>query len=70
MFIQFGNRRINISLVKWYKPKDKSTITGTYYQIEFTLLNGEKDELHFFQDKEDRDKFIEKLDRNLLSDLT
>ena len=70
MFIRFGDRRINLSAVKWYKSKDKSTVTGTYYQIELTFLGGEKEELHFFKEEEDRDKFIEKLDQNLLPDFS
>jgi len=70
VFIQLGNRRINISLVKEYKAKDKSTITGKYYQIELTFLDGSKDEIHFFDKKEERNEFIEKLDKNLLKPLS
>ena len=66
MFIAYGDKRINMAVVKNYKPYNKSTIEGTYYQIELTLLTGEKDYLHFFKKQEDRDNFLDYLDQNLL----
>jgi hypothetical protein len=66
MFIKFGNKRINMSLVKEYKVYDKSLEVGYQYQIELTFLSGDKDYLHFFERKEGRDKYIKFLDENLL----
>ena len=62
MFIQFGNKRINMSLVKGYKPID----SDNSYKIELTMLNGDKDYLPFFDRKEERDQYIKFLDENLL----
>ncbi len=66
MFIEYGNKRINMGIVKDYKPYDKSTIIGKYYQIKFTLITGEEDYFHFFDREEDRDNFLNYLDENLL----
>ena len=66
MFIQFGNKRINMSLVKEYKAYDKSVEAGYHYQIELTLLPGDKDYLHFFDRKDERDQYLKFLDENLL----
>ena len=65
MFILFGNRRINLSSVKSYKPTEKSTLDKTYYKIEFTFLDNMKDELHFFDKKDERDEYLKKLDENV-----
>jgi len=65
MFISFGDRRINLSLVRQYKPINKSTLDKTYYQIEFLFLDGSKDNLHFFERKEEREEFLKKLDENV-----
>lgn len=65
MFISFGDRRINLSLVKQYKPVNKSTLDNTYYHIEFLFLDGSKEEIHFFSRKEERDEFLKKLDDNV-----
>lgn len=65
MFILFGNRRINLSSAKSYKPTETNTQGKTYYKIEFVFLDNEKDELHFFEREDDRDKFLKKLDENV-----
>jgi hypothetical protein len=66
MFIQFGDRRINLSLVKEYKPASKSSLDKSYYLIKFTFLDGSHDEIHFFERKDERDEYLKKLDENLL----
>lgn len=68
MFIIFGDRRINISLVKEYKPVEKSPtlLDKTYYLIKFIFLDGSFDEIHFFERKDERDEYLKKLDQNLL----
>ena len=70
MFITFGDRRINMSLVKEYKPLQKSSTLGekTYYLIQFKFLDGSTDEIHFFERKDERDEYLNKLDKNLLLD--
>lgn len=62
MFIQFGAKRINMSLVKNYKSID----SDESHKIELTFLNDKKEFLHFFSKKEDRDKYLKYLDENLL----
>ena len=60
MFIKFGDRRINLDLIKQFKPKEQSIETGVssrvYYKIEFLYLDGEKDDISFSTKKE-RDIF-------------
>ncbi|MDD5649104.1 MAG: hypothetical protein PHF86_01615 [Candidatus Nanoarchaeia archaeon] len=62
MFIQYGDRRINLDLVKQYRPKEK----GENYKIEFIYQNGEIEEIYFFQDKDKRDEFLKTLDEKNL----
>jgi len=69
MYIEFGNRRINFSVVKEYKPIDISTLGKPSYHIRLTFINDTTDELHFFEKKDDRDEYIKKLDENLLTPL-
>lgn len=72
MFIQFGDRRINLSIVKEYKPTSKSSTLGDkkYYLIQFKFLDGSTDEIHFFERKDERDEYLNKLDQNLLDPST
>ena len=65
MFIHYGERRINTSLVRQYKPTEKSTSTGTSYMIEFLYLDGSNEELHFFEKKDKRTEYLKYLDQNL-----
>jgi len=66
MFILFGNRRINLSLVKEYKPTEKISFQNKKsYMIEFTYLDGKKDEIHFFEKEEERNIYLKKLDENV-----
>jgi len=65
MFILYGNRRINFSLVKEYKPTKKTKIEKTYYCIDFTFLDGKVDQFHFFDKEDERDEFLKKLDKNV-----
>ena len=59
-----------MSLVKGYKPIDKDTISGKYYKIELTYLDGSKEEIHFIKEKDERDEYLKFLDKNsLLTDL-
>jgi len=67
MFISFGNRRINIGTVKEYKPVNKSSNNKIYYIIEFHFLDGKKEDLYFFDKINERDKFLEILDKNFLN---
>ena len=60
MFISYGDRRINIHLIKEYKPllQKENNI------IELTFLDNKKENLNFFNDKEKRDEFLKKLDKD------
>jgi hypothetical protein len=64
MFIHFGNRRINLSLVRQYTPAETRSTDKTYYNIELLFLNGDKELLHFFDKEQERNEFLEKLDQN------
>lgn len=68
MFIQFGDKRINISLVKQYKPVEKFSygIQNKSYIIEFIFLDGSQEELYFFEKENDRNKYLKILDQNFL----
>jgi hypothetical protein len=69
MFIQKGNKRINLNSIKEYKPTEKTTISGnkTYY-IEIIYLDGTQDN-YFFLDPEARDELLKKLDNFLLKQI-
>ena len=67
MFITFGERRINISLVREYKPISKNSIDKSYYLIQFRFLDGSTDEIHFFEREEDRNEYLKYLDKNFLT---
>lgn len=67
MFIAFGNRRINISLVKDYQPITKSSIGKEYYLIQFKFLDGSTDEIHFFEKEGERNEYLKYLDKNFLT---
>lgn len=64
MFIHFGNRRINLSLVRQYTSTENKSINKTYYSIELLFLDGDKELLHFFDKEEERNEFLQKLDQN------
>ena len=66
MFIQLGDRRINILLIKQYKPKEKSISTGNSYLIEFTYMDGSKEDIYFYKDADERDQYLKELDKNFL----
>ena len=68
MFITFGDRRINLSLVKEYKPISKSQTLGDkkYYLIQLKFIDGSTEEIHFFERKDERDEYLNNLDKNLL----
>jgi len=66
MFISFGDRRINLSLVKQYKPVTKSSFEKKYYIIELTFLDSKKEELYFYNREEERDEYLKNLDKNNL----
>jgi hypothetical protein len=66
MFINFGERRINLSQVRQYKPTEKSVSSRTSYMIELLYPDGLKEELHFFDSQDKRNEYLEYLDQNLL----
>jgi hypothetical protein len=72
MFITFGDRRINISWVKEYRPLTKEYSVGNKksYLIQFKFLDDTVEEIYFFERKEDRDEYLQKLDENLLKFLS
>jgi len=72
MFVRFGERRINMSLVKQYKPMEKSSyvISDKNYFIEFTFLDGSQEELYFFNREEERNEYLSHLDQNLLPNIS
>ena len=66
MFIKLGDKRINISLVKEYRPIRKSALSGEYFSIELVFANGEREEIHFFNREEERNDFLKSLDDRFL----
>jgi len=66
MFIKYGDKRINISLIKEYKPIRKSTLSGEYFSVELIFLNDEREEIHFFNREEERNNFLKSLDDRFL----
>ena len=64
MFISFGDRRINLSLVKQYNPIKKTSNEKTYYIIEFTFLDDKKEELYFYDREKERNEYLKNLDEN------
>jgi len=66
MFIKIGDRRINISVIKEYRPFKKPSSSGEYYSIEFVFLDDTKEEIYFFDGGEERDEYIRILDKNFL----
>lgn len=61
MFVFYGDRRINLSLVRQYKPLKNEND----FQIELLFLDGTKEELHFFDKEKERDDFLKKLDQHV-----
>ena len=61
MFISYGDRRINLHLIKEYKP----LLEKNNNIIELIFIDNKKENLNFFRNKEDRDNFLEKLDKFL-----
>jgi hypothetical protein len=63
MFIQYGGRRINLDVVKEVISIDREYSSGICYKIEFLYLNGTKEEINFFNNKEERDEILNKIDQ-------
>jgi hypothetical protein len=61
-----GVRRINMNFIKEYKPFNKSTINGDYFQIELIGYDDKKNYLHFFKNEEERDETLKLLDKNFI----
>jgi len=66
MFIKLGDKRINISLVKEYRPIGKTHLSVEYFSVELVFLNNEKEEIHFFDKEEERNNFLKSLDDKFL----
>jgi len=64
IFLQYGQRRINTSIIKEYKPvlDDKTD----NHDIVLVFIDGTVEVLHFFDKKDKRDTFLGLLDQNLL----
>jgi len=64
IFLQYGQRRINTSMIKEYKPvlDDKTD----NHDIVLVFIDGTVEVLHFFDKKDKRDTFLGLLDQNLL----
>jgi len=61
-FISWGERRINLGLVKEYKPiKIRDS-----FSIKLIYLSGVEEELTFGTNREERDQFLLFLDENFL----
>jgi hypothetical protein len=65
MFIKLGERRINVSLVKEYRPFYKSTQRESYFSIQLIFLNDTVEEIHFFKNQKERDDFLVELDKKM-----
>jgi hypothetical protein len=71
MFIQIGVRRINLSLVKEYRAGEKTIPSNLPdYFIQFIYPDNSKEEIHFFKDKDDRDKILKRIDENFVINLS
>lgn len=57
MFIKYGERRINLNAVVEYKPLQEKN-----FFISIKYITGERESLHFFDRKKERDNFIKELD--------
>ena len=67
MFILNGERRLNFKMVKEYKPLNDYQDQGiNFYNIELTFIDGSKDKINFFENENERNKFIRMLDKKLL----
>ena len=64
MFINIGNKRVNISAISHYIPKNryKRTREGSHFIIEMIYIGGEKEEI-FFNEEEERDSWMERMDK-------
>jgi len=62
MFFQYGEERINIDLIKSYKPYNKNN----GHNILLKFLDGSEKTLFYFKDEEQRNEFLKFLDQNLL----
>jgi hypothetical protein len=62
MFIHYGDRRINLDVVKEVVPTEKKSSCGVCYKIEFLYLNGSKEEINFFNNKKEWDEILKKID--------
>jgi hypothetical protein len=64
MFIKSTHeRRINFQLITEYRPFEKTSgIDKIHYFIELTHSNGNIENIHFFENSEERDKFLNRLD--------
>lgn len=58
MFIKLGERRINLSKLSAYYPLDKKN----RYTVVLEHHKNETEEIHFFENKDERDAFIAELD--------
>lgn len=63
MFITSGNRRINLSQIREYKPFERDLHDKKYYFIGIIYNNGDKEEFSFIE-KEGRDKMMAELDKS------
>jgi hypothetical protein len=61
-YILWGERRINLNLIKEYKP----LVIKNSYGIKLKYLDSAEEEISFGTNKEDRDKFLSFLDENFL----
>lgn len=63
MFFEYGEERINIDLIKSYKPSNKDKD----FTIILKFIDNTERVFHFFDREEDRNNFLIFLDKNLLT---
>lgn len=66
MFIKFGNRRINLFLIKEYEPISKLSSGKTHYSIYLKYFDNSSEYLNFFASQNQRNIYLDVLDKNLL----
>lgn len=62
MWILIGQRRINMGLVKEYKPSERESFDKKIYSIMMVYSNNEREEIYFGQDQKTMIEHLRKMD--------
>lgn len=61
-----GERRLNLQVLREYKPEDRLVAGQEHYVIAFIYSNNERTEINFGLNKTDRDKHLRLLDNKAM----